>query len=184
MMRYVVGFVLALALVASPLSVSAQAGEEGTPSESNLREPAPASEPAPKGPALQLELDSAGVEVAQSRPTLEEGWYTLEEMDVREWRQPNGLIGSAVALGLGAVVFGISFAEMCIFPPPEGCPEPNWHRPLRITGGVLMASGAAGMLASGILVGVRKGRRRELQEAHYGKPRRVQWDLARSRLVF
>jgi hypothetical protein len=25
---------------------------------------------------------------------------------------------------------------------------------------------------------------RSLQEAHYGTPRRVQWDLARSRIVF
>jgi hypothetical protein len=167
-----------------PRSVGAQTGEEGTTSEPNLQEPGPSTEPAPGEPALQLELDSAGVEVVQSRHTLEEGWYTPEEMDVREWRQRNGLIGSAVALGLGAVVFGISFVEMCIFPPPEGCPEPSWHRPVRITGGVLMAGGAAGMLVSGILVGVRKGQRRELQEAHYARRRRVQWDVARSRLVF
>jgi hypothetical protein len=46
-----------------------------------------------------------------------------------------------------------------------------------------MVGGAAGMIATGILLGVRK-RKLRLQEADYGTPRRVQWDLARSRLVF
>jgi hypothetical protein len=40
------------------------------------------------------------------------------------------------------------------------------------------------MIATGALLGVRKRKRRRLEEAHYGTPRRVQWDLARSRLVF
>ena len=63
-MRYLVSFVLVLALMALPLSASAQAGEEGTTSEPNLQEPAPSTEPAPGEPALQLEArDSAGVEV-------------------------------------------------------------------------------------------------------------------------
>jgi hypothetical protein len=30
----------------------------------------------------------------------------------------------------------------------------------------------------------RKRKLRRLEQAHYGKPHRVQWDLARSRLVF
>ena len=65
-MRYLVGFVFLLALVASPLSVSAQTGEEGETTEPNLQEPAPPSEP-----ALKLELDAAGVEVAPSPPRTE-----------------------------------------------------------------------------------------------------------------
>jgi hypothetical protein len=40
------------------------------------------------------------------------------------------------------------------------------------------------MIATGILLGVRKRKLRRLQEAHYGRPRRVQWDLAQSRVVF
>ena len=40
------------------------------------------------------------------------------------------------------------------------------------------------MIATGILLGVRKRKRLSLQEAHYGTPHRVQWDLAQSRLVF
>jgi hypothetical protein len=40
------------------------------------------------------------------------------------------------------------------------------------------------MIATGILLGVRKRKRSRLQEADYGRPGRVQWDLARSRVVF
>jgi hypothetical protein len=47
-----------------------------------------------------------------------------------------------------------------------------------------MAVGAAAMITSGAVYGVRKRQLRRLREAHYGTPRRVQWDVARSRLVF
>jgi hypothetical protein len=47
-----------------------------------------------------------------------------------------------------------------------------------------MAGGGVGLIVSGVLLGVQKQRQRELQETHYGSPRRVQWDPARSRLVF
>jgi hypothetical protein len=40
------------------------------------------------------------------------------------------------------------------------------------------------MIATGILLGVRKRDRRSLQEARYERPRRVQWDFARSQVVF
>ena len=67
-MRYVFGFLCVCGLVGTlPQSVSAQDAEEGTTSEPNLQEPAPPSEPAPEEPALQLQLDAAGVEVVPSR---------------------------------------------------------------------------------------------------------------------
>ena len=78
-MKVVLALVLA-ALVGFPQGVSAQAGEEGATSEPGLEEPAPSSEPAPEEPALQLKLDSAGVDVAPSPPRTADG-YTLEEMD-------------------------------------------------------------------------------------------------------
>jgi hypothetical protein len=64
----------------------------------------------------------------------------------------------------------------------DSCPK--WVDPVGNAGMVLALGGAAGMIATGILLGVRKGKRRSLQEADYGTPRRVQWDLAQSRLVF
>jgi hypothetical protein len=48
----------------------------------------------------------------------------------------------------------------------------------------VMVGGGLGMIASGGLLGARKRKLRELRQAHYGTPRRAQWDLARSRLVF
>jgi len=42
-MRYLVGFLLVLALLASPLSVSAQTDEEGATSEPSVEEPVPSA---------------------------------------------------------------------------------------------------------------------------------------------
>ena len=53
-----------------------------------------------------------------------------------------------------------------------------------LSGVVIGFSGAVGMIVTGAMLGKRKRKLRELQEAHYGTPLRVQWDLARRRLVF
>jgi hypothetical protein len=186
-MRCLVGFVVVLALVALPLSASAQADEEGTAAEPNLveepapEEPSPPTEPAPEEPALQLKLDAAGVDVTPSPSRTVDG-YTLEEMELRVKRAKIGLGVSALSTVVG---FGIGIAAatntLCILEP---CTEPGWVAPVGITGAVLMAGGVAGMIASGILLRRRKRDRDSLREADYGTPRRVQWDLARSRLVF
>jgi hypothetical protein len=89
MRKLVLATVLA-GLGSLPLSVSAQAGEEGATSEPKLREPVPSSEQAPEKPALQLRLDDAGVEVAPGPPRTADG-YTLEEMDRRVVRAGIGL---------------------------------------------------------------------------------------------
>jgi len=49
---------------------------------------------------------------------------------------------------------------------------------------VLGVGGLVGIVASGILLRKRKRDRDSLRYAHIGTPRRVQWDLAQSRLVF
>jgi len=51
-------------------------------------------------------------------------------------------------------------------------------------GFAVATGGFVGMITTGALLGVRKRKLRRLQEAHYATPRRVQWDLAQSRLVF
>jgi hypothetical protein len=56
---------------------------------------------------------------------------------------------------------------------------------LLYSGAAVAAVGAAGMIATGILLGVRKRKLRALREAaQYERRRRVQWDVTRSRLVF
>jgi hypothetical protein len=94
-MRYLGGFVFVVALVASPVSVSAQAVEEGTtPELSVVQESSPSAEPAPEEPLLEIELDPAGVGVVPSQLRTVDG-YTLEEMDVRVRRAKIGLGTSA-----------------------------------------------------------------------------------------
>jgi hypothetical protein len=173
-MRYPVGLVCVLAgLVALPLSASAQAGEEGTTSEENLQEPAPPSEPAPEEPALQLKLGYAGVEVAPS---------PVEEMELRVKRARIALGVSVVplVLGTGLAVAG-AFRELDFTTPPS---DTSGQDATLYAGSAIVGAGAVWMITSGIVLGVRKRQLRELQQADYGTPRRVQWDLSQSRLVF
>jgi len=178
-MRYLVGFLGVCALAALPQSASAQRGEEGTTSEPNLQEPVP------EEPALQLELDSAGVDVTPSPPRTPDG-YTLEEMELRVKRPKIGIGVSAGALAAGmAMGLAVLGASMCpfVFPADTTCP-PSWVDPVGYAGLVLGVGGLAGIIASGILLRKRKRDRDSLRYAHIGTPRRVQWDLAQSRLVF
>jgi len=177
-MRYLFGFLCVCAVGVVPLSqsVSAQTSEEGTAAEpSLLEEPAPSSEPTPEEPALRLELDSAGVNVAPSPPRTE-----LEKIELRVKRARIGLLSTTGVAVVGAALFGAGVARGRSSQDLDALSE----GPLLISGMSLMISGAVGMIASGIVLGFSKGELRRLQEAHYGTPRRVQWDLAESRLVF
>ena len=188
-MRLVLAVVLA-GLVALPLSVSAQAGEEST--EPNVEEPAPPSEPAPEEPppsleptpeesALQLELDAAGVEVVPTPPRTADG-YTLEEMELRVKRAKIGLITSGGVFAAGVVLgaLGLFGGDCYSFVNPKN----TWCDPLAYTGAVLTAGGIIGVIATGAMHGTRKTERDKLKRAWHERQRRVQWDLARSQLVF
>jgi len=114
-MRYLVGFGCALALLVSPLSAGAQ--ERGETSEPNVVEAVPTSEATPEERALQLQLDDAGVQVASPPPRTPDG-YTLEEMERRVKRAKIGLGVSAgvYGLGLGLTIGGVACANNA--PPP------------------------------------------------------------------
>ncbi len=180
-MRYLVGFVV---LMASPLSASAQTGEEDA---TLAQEPAASSEPAPQEPALKLELDDAGVWLVTD-------WQALKEMERAERRvHLAGRVGmpiSALTLAVGGILFGASYGGCdgflsISFEPSPPCAPPRERNPgLRIAGLTLMPLGAAGMIVSGALLGGRKRELRELRRAHHGTRRRAQWDLAQGRLVF
>jgi len=180
-MRYLFGFLCVCALVAAlPQSASAQDAEEGAAAESNLEEPAPSAWPAPEEPALQLQLDDAGVGVVPSPPRTPDG-YTLEEMDVRVRRAKIGLGSSAAALFAGGMFVGVGIGEAF----GHAATVPKRYIAYVWTGTALLVGGFAGMVASGILLGKRKRDRDWLRrQAHYGTPRRVQWDVVRSRMVF
>ena len=177
-MRYLVGFVFVLALVSAPLAVSAQAGEEGATSEPPAEEPSP--EPAPEAPALQLELDDDSVKLAPSPPPTVNG-YTLEETELRVRRAKIGIGSSALAFFVGGILVASGLGGDCSW---GGGAERERCDRLAYAGTALAAGGAVGMIATGILLGKRKQKLRRLQQAHYGRPSRVQWDLARSQVVF
>jgi hypothetical protein len=182
-MRDLVGLACLLALGASPLNVGAQ--DEGATSEPDVIQETPAqSEPAPEEPALQLQLDGAGVWIVTD-------WQTLEDMERTERRvRLAGRVGmpiSATTLAVGAILFGSSYScpgGWFEWDPPPCPPVRERNVGTRIAGSTLMAVGALGMIVSGALVGLRKRELRQLQQAHYGTRRRVQWDLAHRRLLF
>ncbi|MDH3726046.1 MAG: hypothetical protein OER77_00815 [Myxococcales bacterium] len=176
-MRYLFGFlcVCVLSVVPLPLSASAQDAKEATTDEPNVQESAPSSEPASEEPALRLELAPAGVDIVP-RPARTVDGYTLEEMELRVRRARIGLISSAAVLVVGGVLLGVAGASANIA---------TGENLGLLWGGVALAGvGSVGMIATGILLGVRKRKRRRLQEADYGRPRKVQWDPAQWRLLF
>jgi hypothetical protein len=169
-MRYLFGFLCVCALMALPLSASAQGGEEGATSEPNLQEPEPSSEPAPEQPALQLKLDDAGVEIVPSPPRTPDG-YTLEEMERRVRGAKIGLGVSVPFIMMGTFVAVIA-SGLGEFAVPEE--EKIGPSPGGIAAGIVMTAGAlGGTIASGVLLRRRKRELRSLEQAHYGIPART-----------
>ena len=170
-MRYLVGFVLVL----FPLGVGAQDVEEAATAEPGVQEPAPSFEPPSEQPALQLQLDDAGVEVAPSPPRTPDG-YTLEEMDVRVRRAKIGLGVSGGVFLAGVVMGSIYLAKAeplnicfdCPPPPPESVDRVGW------AGVALTSAGFVGMITSGILLRKRKRDRDSLRGPHYKTPRSLE----------
>ena len=208
-MRLVLAMVLA-GLAALPLSVGAQGGEEGATSAPNLQESASSSEPAPEEgglsprirkrtrkkwdpqtydvpasrpsseePALQLELDSAGAGFTLIPPSQP----SKRVLDARR-RAGIGVGVSVVAFVAGLGMVGAAAAGSCFISFEEPCSSPSWVAPVGITGAFLAVGGIVGMAVSGSEMRNAERDRDSLRKAHYGTPRRVQWDLAQSRLVF
>ena len=188
-MRLVMVMVLA-GLATLPLSASAQDAEEVETSEPNVVKAVPAAEPASDEPALQLQLDDTGVEVAPGYPPRTAEGYTLEQAEHAVETDRRGLIISSVffGVGVGALAGGLAWGphaecgdddpatfDICIPPGPII---------LGTLGAVMATGGFIGMAIKGSRLAKTRSELRELKESHYGKPHRVQWDLARSRLVF
>ena len=162
-MRYFVGvFALSLALVALPSSAKARGGE--TTSE---------------GSTPELKLDDAGLEVSTRAPRSE-----IQRLETGVRRTKIALGVSVVPLVAGGLIFGISYSAkqplVCVFEP---CPKEE-RDSLRIPGAVVLLSGAAWMIVAGTLHSVRRRKLRDLRRAEHAGARGVEWDLARSRLVF
>ena len=168
-MQYLGGFVVAVALVAAPLSANAQASEEAQEGEED-------SLSFWHDEALKIALFSAPPSTSEAY-TLE-----LEEIELRVKRARIALGWSVVplVLGTGLAVGGAfgSVSQLDFTAPPS---DTSGQDAILYAGSAIVGAGAVWMITSGIILGVRK---RQLRELNYGTPGRVQWDLAQSRLVF
>lgn len=124
---------------------------------------------------VQVEPDVVGVDIAPTQPRTADG-YTLEEMNVRVRRAGIGLGVSSAVLVTGGVLLGLGAAQANI--------ATGEKLGLAGAGIGLTFVGLVTTITTGVMLRRRKRDRDSLRQAHYGTPLRVQWDLARSRLVF
>jgi len=189
-MRYLAGFVFVLTLAVLPLSVSAQDGEEGATPEPNLQEPALSDHsPGDEGglsPRLrkrtQRNWDPSAYDVrSDPRPRIQ--YTSAPQKPIRPKLAPGIGLGVSIASLVGGVAMmsvGVS-QRICIsFGDP--CYAPSSSGVLIGTGAALTVGGLLGTIVSGVAFRDSEGARAKApsqRNAH-----RVQWDLARSRLVF
>ena len=111
-----------------------------------------------------------------------ETWSAQRTQTPDQQRARNGLIASSVIVAAGAAVTG---GAVAVGRNTDDLSEIGPAIGLFFTGGALMVGGIIGIGISGRrLSTARRKQREKLGEAHHGTPRRFQWDLAQSRLVF
>jgi len=122
-----------------------------------------------------------------ARPSYAE--YRRSELQYLAARARKGLIGTAVATGVGVALVAPALAKECVrivAPLPINdlrCSRAG--RALLGTGYPLLIGGAAGLIITAIMLGVREGKIRSLdQQIAYGESRAVRWDPARLAFVF
>jgi hypothetical protein len=176
LMRWVVGSALFLGLLAVQLTASAQGDDSGEAAESADRHPEKdlacfVMSVLPLGASAQAQRGS-GVNPYAAAP-FGADYETPGEMERRMQRAKIG-VGVSVAPILAGGILMLASAVPYAW-------EGDKARRLAIGGVVLMTGGAASMIATGILLGVRKRKLRESKEA---TDRKVRWDLAQSRIIF
>lgn len=169
-MRCLISFVFVLTLVASPWSVSAQAGEEGANPEQPISAPAAGTEVPDVETLSRRAIEHHETRSAQHTKTPD------------QQRARSGLIASSVIVAAGAAMVGGGVAvgrntdELSGLGPAVG---------LSFVGGALMVGGIIGIGISGRRLSIAKRKQRDrTRETDDRRPRRAQWDVARSRLVF
>jgi hypothetical protein len=158
-------------LAAFPVSVSAQGGS-----------PIETTETSQTDAALNLELDSDGLEVSPLAASVAEARVHSEmERGVRGARLGVGI--STVPLVLGAVIAmagGAVSVNRNLSTPSD---TSSGYGAVWV-GTALVGVGGVSMIASGILLGVRKRKLRNYEAEHSLSSHRIQWDSHTSRFVF
>lgn len=176
-MRLVLAMVLA-EFVALPLSVGAQTAEEAATVEPSAEEPAPSSETGPETPMLPRELDDDSVKVA---PVGSEDKHMRVALERKARKTRNALIGTSAAAAVGGLLIGIAQTQR--YDSGQGY-RTKAGKGMLVSGVAMFSGGLIGALTTGIMLGVQKGKLRRGDFTYHGAPRRAQWDLAQSRLVF
>jgi hypothetical protein len=115
--------------------------------------------------------------------------YDLKEAEQRSRRTRNALIATSAAFGVGIILIGAGASQCEV--------EQNFDQPdewvcndagdvLVGLGGAFAGAASIGMITSGIMLGVRNKRKREIERDmrrhYYGS--RLRWDIPSGRLVF
>lgn len=131
---------------------------------------------------LTLQPDSA----PSYKLTYEE--YKIQELERTALRSRNALIGTSVAAAVGLALVIPAASGQCESVEVNGNSEYQCTRAGDVLLGVgspLVIGGLTGAVVSGIILGVRKGKLRRLNDSFsYPKSRAVRWDERSSRFVF
>jgi len=131
-------------------------------------------------PTLTLDLEPAGA------PQLTYEEFKIEELERGALRSRNALIGTSVAAAVGLALVIPAWGQ-CESTEVNGKDEYDCTRAgsaLYGVGSPLLLGGLTGAVVSGIILGVRKGKLRRLNDTFSPKARAVRWDERSSRLVF
>jgi len=129
---------------------------------------------------LRLSLEPA----AQPQLTYEE--FRIQELERGALRSRNALIGTSVAAAVGLALVIPAWGQ-CESTDVNGKDEYDCTRAgsaLYGVGSPLLFGGLTGAVVSGIILGVRKGKLRRLNDSFSPRARALRWDERSSRFVF
>lgn len=126
-----------------------------------------------------------------TQPSTSYDEYRQRELKESSRRSRNALIGLSASTAVGAALLFPGLARQCVtirfdsFDTNDQLQCTTAGKVLLGFGWPLFAGGVTGVLISGIMFGVRKGKLRRLEDRMaYDKSRAVRWDPASSRFVF
>ena len=163
-MRYGIGFVVVVAAAAVPAAGVAQNNEQSV------------DEPEAAASRLERWYPEA-FEAPRPKEVPPDPPMSSEEKKIRNAKIGLGM--SSVAVVAGVVMATVAAGPAIDF--SDGSSSDSGGDAVIWAGTAIAAAGGALMIATGILLGTRK---RELRESKEVTRRKVQWDFARSRLVF
>lgn len=191
MQRITMSFFSAVLFVTSASGFAhAQEAGQATPAAA----PPVDAQPAAPQPAAVQPAAAQPVTVASPPPTIQDkqlayDMYRRDQLAESVPRTRNALIGTSVSFGVGlALLIPVWAGDHCVtydFGNSSNYECDTTGKVLTGIGGPLAWGGSLGMIVSGIMLGVRKGKIRRLeQKIMLTSDRKLQWDPSTARMVF